>query len=76
MFGLLLGFFLVTMALGALGLWIFALVEIIRSEFKSDTDKIIWFLIVFFFPFVGSIIYFFAERNKLNIPIDDENEYV
>ena len=37
--------------------WIWALVDIIRSDFKDIGIKIVWFLLVFFIPFLGFILY-------------------
>lgn len=44
-------------------LWIWALVDIIKSQFKDDVTKLIWFLVVFFLPFVGLLLYIFAGRS-------------
>jgi len=64
---------LLTLGLGTFGFWIYALIEIISTEYKNDTDKILWFLLVFFLPFVGTIIYYVAGRKKISMP---EEEYV
>lgn len=37
-------------------LWIIALIDIIKSEF-TGSNKIIWLLLVFFIPLLGSILY-------------------
>ncbi len=44
------------------GLWIWALMDISKSRFKTPGMKIIWFLIVFVFSVLGSIIYFQRKR--------------
>ncbi len=36
--------------------WIWMLVDCIKSDIK-DTDKLIWFLIILFFNFIGALIY-------------------
>ena len=38
-------------------LWIFALVDILRSEF-TGSNKIVWLLVVIFLPVIGFILYF------------------
>ena len=65
---------LLTLGVGIFGFWIYALMEIIGDEYKNDTDKIIWFLLVFFLPFIGTIIYYSAGRKK--IKLYEEEEYV
>ncbi|MEM1973528.1 MAG: PLD nuclease N-terminal domain-containing protein [Thermoplasmata archaeon] len=47
--------------------WIWALVDIIRSEFPGS-NKVIWILVVIFVPLIGMILYFLIGRKqKLNI---------
>lgn len=69
--GLILFFFFgLVMALTAL--WIYALVDIVRSEFKGDNDKVIWLLLVVLIPFVGTVLYFTIGQNqKLGNPPND-----
>ena len=46
-------------------LWIFALIDILKSNFKDSTNKIIWVLIVLLLPVLGSILYFiFGGQQK------------
>ncbi|WDT68036.1 PLDc N-terminal domain-containing protein [Cloacibacterium sp. TD35] len=48
-------------------LWIFALIDILKSNFKDSTNKIIWVLIVLLLPVLGSILYFiFRGQQKTN----------
>ena len=47
--------------------WVMTLVRIITSESKTDTDKLIWFLFVFFMPFIGTIVYHFVGRDKVSM---------
>jgi hypothetical protein len=44
-------------------LWVIALIDILRSDFRGN-DKIVWILVVMFFPFLGSIIYFLMGRSR------------
>jgi len=44
-------------------LWIAALVDIVRSEFRGN-DKLVWVLVVIFFPLLGSILYFLIGRSS------------
>lgn len=44
-------------------LWIWALVDIVRSEF-TGYNKIIWLLLVIFLPVLGLILYYFIGRKQ------------
>ena len=43
---------------------LYALVDILRSDFRGSNDKILWFLVVFFIPMLGSILYFLIGRKQ------------
>lgn len=45
-------------------LWIIALIDILRSNFKEANGKIIWVLLVIFLPILGSILYFAIGKNQ------------
>ncbi|MFD2161354.1 PLDc N-terminal domain-containing protein [Paradesertivirga mongoliensis] len=40
------------------------IIDIVRSEFKDSTSKLIWILIVLFLPMLGSLIYLLIGRNQ------------
>jgi hypothetical protein len=40
-----------------------ALVDILRSKFEGNL-QLIWVIVVVFFNFIGSILYFFIGRNQ------------
>ena len=57
------------LVLGAISLlvfafWVWMLVDAITNKGLSDTEKILFVLLVFFLPFIGSLIYFFVGRPK------------
>jgi len=52
----------------ALVLWIWAVIDILRSDFKDIVQKIIWLLVVIFFPILGSIVYFQLGRKYTSRP--------
>lgn len=49
-FGLLIG-------VAIFALWIWALIDIIRSQFSDVVIKVMWLLLVFFLPLFGFILY-------------------
>ena len=48
---------------GAPLLWLIAIILILKTEFKSPTDKLIWVLISFV-PLIGPILYFTIGRKQ------------
>lgn len=46
---------------------IMALVDILKSEFDPEQNKIIWVVVVLIIPLVGSILYFFIGRNQKRV---------
>jgi hypothetical protein len=40
------------------------IIDIVKSEFKNQNDKLIWILIVVFIHFIGAILYFAVGRNQ------------
>ena len=41
--------------------WVWMLVDVLTSNMES-TDKILWFLVVFFLHLIGAIIYYVVKR--------------
>ncbi|HRF57762.1 MAG TPA: PLD nuclease N-terminal domain-containing protein [Campylobacterales bacterium] len=51
--------------------WIWAIVDVIKSDFKDATVKFVWIAVLIFIPFVGAIIYPFvgkSTKKPLNEP--------
>ena len=46
-----------------LGIYIYILIDILKSEFDG-ANKLIWLIVVFVLPFVGVILYFFIGRKQ------------
>ena len=58
------GFFMALFALFMFIAWIWALIDILKSEFKEPINKIIWLLVVFFLYFLGVLLYYFIGRDQ------------
>lgn len=52
------------MALFSVVLPLLALISLLRKR-TTDTNKLIWVLIILLLPILGSLLYFFIERPKL-----------
>ncbi len=57
--GLMILFAMVGLGVFAFQLWM--LIEILMKE-PADINKIVWFLVVFLMPLLGSLIYFLLRR--------------
>ena len=44
--------------------WVWALVDLLKSDFKDSINKLIWLLVVFFFYAFGALLYFFIGRQQ------------
>lgn len=45
-------------------LWLWALQDILRSDFKTDIDKLVWVIVVAVLPIVGAVLYFLIGRKQ------------
>lgn len=53
--------------------WLYCLVEISKSQFKSKIDKVVWVILMITMPVLGTILYLaFGRENR----IDSFEEYV
>lgn len=56
-------------------LWISALIDILKSDFRGGSDKIVWLLVVVFLPLLGAILYFTIGKNqKIDKPAVNNNQ--
>ena len=46
-------------------LWIWAIVDILKSIFSIPVQKTYWLLVVILFPILGSLLYFQLGRSSL-----------
>lgn len=44
--------------------WVFALLDILKSDFKEEKGKLTWFLVVFFLGIPGIIAYRLVGRKQ------------
>jgi hypothetical protein len=51
------------LAAAAMVFWIWMLIDVLTSN-RDTSEKILWFLVVFFLHFVGAIIYFVVARRR------------
>lgn len=49
-------------ALLYLGFWVYALIDMIRSDFKETLMKLIWAILIVFVPIMGTFLYLSMNR--------------
>lgn len=49
---------------GSFILWAWALIDLLKSDFKNSTNKLIWLLVVVFLYAFGALLYFFIGRQQ------------
>ena len=54
----------IVVMLGSFIFWAWALIDILKSDFKDSTNKLIWLLVVFFLYAFGALLYFFIGRQQ------------
>lgn len=45
-------------------LWLWALVDLLTSEFENSINKLIWALVIIFLPVLGAILYLLIGRKQ------------
>ena len=69
LFFLLLMLCLLPLLLAAFVFWICMLISAIQNRGLTESEKIVWVLVIVLLHVLGAIIYFFAGRPKRNTPI-------
>ena len=59
-----LGFIEILIILLVLILPLIALIDILKSDFQKNVNKIIWVLVTLLLPIVGSILYFIIGKKQ------------
>ena len=60
--GVLLLLLLVPLGIACFVFWLWMLVHAIRNDALDGTTRVLWALLIWFLPFIGSVIYFFTGR--------------
>ena len=42
--------------------WLWMLVDCLKRDFKRDTDKIVWIIVLIFLHLLGAIVYYFVVK--------------
>lgn len=53
---------------GMFALWVAAIIDIVRSNFVDNNQKLVWIVIVVMIPFLGTILYFaLGQTGKIKV---------
>lgn len=69
---ILMSLFVMLISIAAVVFWVWTLIDCITNKRLTDTQKIVWALVIFFIGFIGSLIYLFAGRSptpKVYVPV-------
>lgn len=64
LFGIGFGLGYIGLVLGTLVLWVMAIVDVLKNEFKGQNSKIIWLLVLVFLGPIGLFLYYFIGKSQ------------
>lgn len=44
--------------------WLWALIDLLRSNFRDSSTKIVWLIAIIFVPFLGALLYLLIGRRQ------------
>lgn len=56
--------FLLVLGILCFGFWIWMLIHAIQNQRLTGSERVVWVLVVFFLPFIGSLLYCIIGRTK------------
>lgn len=56
--------FMMVIVLGSIGLFIYVLVDILKSEFTNNINKVIWLILVLFTGPLGIVLYLLIGKKQ------------
>lgn len=67
--GMILWFVLFVLGILLFVFWIFMIVDVFkRTNWKQESDKTLWIILVILLGYIGAIIYYFAVKRVLDAP--------
>lgn len=65
------GIALLILGVVALGLWIYAIADIVKGAFSGSGSKILWLVVVIIFPIIGALVYLFIGKKSTHRKLHD-----
>ena len=44
--------------------WIYMIIDVAKRDFKEDSERVVWILVLVFLSWLGALIYYFAVKNE------------
>ena len=54
--------------------WLWMLVDCLKRDFKRDTDKIVWIIVLIFLHLLGAIVYYFVVKVAVKSPAKEKKK--
>ena len=55
---------IILIAIAVFLIWLVTIIDIVKSDFKTNADKIVWFFIVMMIPPLGVLLYCIIGRSQ------------
>lgn len=55
---------ILSMIMGCLALWVYAIIDIVGGGFKNEGDKIVWLVLVLLVPVLGTVLYYLIGQKQ------------
>ncbi len=55
---------ILSMIMGCLALWVYAIIDIVQGSFKKEGDKIVWLVLVLLVPVLGTVLYYLIGQKQ------------
>lgn len=62
--GVIVGLIVLALAIAVFVFWILMLIDCVKRQFKGDSEKIVWVLVIIFTGIIGALIYYFIVKAK------------
>ena len=66
---------IIGLVIGMILTWVFGMVEVARSNQLTDLQKVAGILGIFFFPFIGTVVYYLIAKPRLERKRIATNEF-
>jgi len=59
--------FIIALVIAATVFWILMIIDCAKREFKNDTEKVVWIVLLVFLGILAAIVYYFVVKREADI---------